>query len=103
MARYTYLWEFRIEPASRAEFERHYGPNGVWIELFRQSSGYIETLLLRDRTDPLRYLTIDRWESKEAYEEFRARCSKEFELIDERCAKLTVTETPLGNCDEVPV
>lgn len=64
--RYTYPWEFLIEPTRREEFERHYGPNGTWVTLFRRSAGYRGTLLLRDRLNPLRFVTVDRWGSEAA-------------------------------------
>ena len=98
--RYAYLWEFHVDADRREEFERHYGPNGTWVALFRRSPGYIETLLLRDATGPLRYITIDRWESEAAYRSFRARFSDEYAELDRRCEHLATKEIPLGHYDE---
>jgi heme-degrading monooxygenase HmoA len=103
VARYTYLWEFHVDPERREEFEKHYGPNGSWVALFRRSPGYIETLLLRDPTNPRRYLTIDRWESEAAYRSFRSRLAAEYRELDERCQHLTTKETPLGQYEEAIV
>jgi heme-degrading monooxygenase HmoA len=58
---YATLWEFTVAAARQAEFEAHYGPDGTWARLFSRADGYLGTELLRDRADPLRYLTIDRW------------------------------------------
>jgi ribosomal protein S18 acetylase RimI-like enzyme/heme-degrading monooxygenase HmoA len=96
MAGYTYLWEFDVESTRQAEFEREYGPNGAWVALFRQAPGYVETLLVRDARKPGRYLTIDRWESAEAYHGFRAAFAGEYASIDGRCARLTLHEASLG-------
>lgn len=99
-ARYTYIWEFLVEPARVGEFERAYGPDGDWVALFRQAPGYIGTLLLRDPSNPLRFLTIDRWQSAAAYHSFRARFAREFAQLDERCERLTTREASLGHYDE---
>ena len=96
MAGYAHIWEFEVEPASIDEFERHYGPQGSWASLFRRSPGYVETLLLRDEKDPLRYRTVDRWRSAEDYRAFRAGLGRAYAELDERCAALTTRETDLG-------
>jgi heme-degrading monooxygenase HmoA len=96
MAHYTYVWEFHVEPGRQREFEREYGPDGAWVALFRQAAGYIETLLLRDRANPVRYVTVDRWDSVEAYRAFRAKFSAEYAALDARCSGLTRHERALG-------
>jgi heme-degrading monooxygenase HmoA len=98
--RYTYLWEFLVASDRIEEFKRHYGPAGTWVALFRQSPGYIETLLLQDSANPRRFITVDRWESRDAYESFESRFSREYAAIDEVCQHLTARETPLGQYGE---
>jgi heme-degrading monooxygenase HmoA len=93
---YTYLWSFLVRPGAEAEFERHYGPDGTWVALFRRASGYLDTRLLKDRDVPGRYVTVDRWESEAAYRAFRVRFAEEHDAIDRECEALTVEETPLG-------
>ena len=96
MAQYAYLWEFLVRPKRQAEFERRYGPDGDWVALFRQAPGYIETRLLRDRSEGLRYVTIDRWERLEAYRAFRSQFSRQYDELDRLCEGLTTHEAPLG-------
>lgn len=72
---YSYVWEFLVSAGHRAAFEQHYGPEGTWVQLFRRFPGYRETLLLSDRSSPGRYLTIDRWQSEQAYLDFRSAFS----------------------------
>jgi quinol monooxygenase YgiN len=98
---YTYLWEFIVEPEHVDEFERQYGPQGSWVQLFRQASGYIETLLLRDSTSPHRF--IDRWDNDEAYRRFRWQFSQQYAALDRRCEELTVRETLIGEFSEPTV
>jgi hypothetical protein len=99
-ARYTNLWEFLVHADRIDEFKRHYGPAGTWADLFRQSPGYIETLLLQDSANPLHFITIDKWESLDAYRSFHSRFSSEYAAIDEVCKHLTTKETSLGEYSE---
>jgi heme-degrading monooxygenase HmoA len=96
MARYCCLWEFQVHLEWQAEFEGRYGAGGAWVALFLQAPGYIETLLLQDRSQNLRYVTIDRWESLEAYRAFRSQFSRQYEELDRLCQGLTTHEALLG-------
>ena len=96
MAEHVLVWEFWVRPERRTEFERHYGPDGTWAALFRRSPGYLGTLLLHDRAQELRYVTIDRWDDVESYRGFRASHSREYEAIDRLCEALTTREAALG-------
>ncbi len=95
-AGFTTLWEFTVPPARQAEFESHYGPEGTWAQLFRRGTGYLGTELLKDRADPQRYLTVDRWSSHEAWLRFRDRFAAEYERLDRELEGLAARETPLG-------
>jgi heme-degrading monooxygenase HmoA len=99
MPEYAYLWEFQVAADHQAEFERHYGADGTWVALFRQHPGFLGTSLLQDRGDPQRYVTIDRWRSKEAFRDFRAQFASQYEALDEKCAGLTIKESSLGQLD----
>lgn len=99
-ARYTYVWEFIVPEARRIEFESHYAPSGSWGQMFREHPGYIETVLLRERELPERYITIDRWMSREAYDAFRSACSEAYERLDRQCEGLTSEERFIGAFSE---
>lgn len=94
---YVYLWEFRVRKERLSEFEDVYGPDGAWVELFRRAEGYLGSELLRDASDEARYVTIDRWISREALDSFHARFREEYEALDRRCEKLTSAETKIGD------
>jgi heme-degrading monooxygenase HmoA len=96
MASYTYLWEFIVEPDHLDEFRRHYGHDGSWAALFRRATGYMGTLLLQDRSNPRRFITMDRWESPEAFGLFCGAFAKEYAELDARCDQLTEREVSLG-------
>ena len=95
------MWEFQVVADGVDEFKRHYGPDGSWALLFRRAEGYIGTLLLQDRQQPLRYITIDRWRSETDYRAFRARYDHDYLALDKLCENLTTRETALGELEEV--
>lgn len=93
---YATLWTFNVQPDRKAEFEFHYGPDGTWVRLFRRAPGYIGSELLQDRADAHRYVTIDRWESREAWQAFRQHFSAEYERLDREFEGMTTAEAQLG-------
>jgi heme-degrading monooxygenase HmoA len=97
----AYVWEFYVSSQYSARFEAEYGPNGSWVKLFRGASGYRETVLLRDFSNPLRYVTVDRWDSATAYESFRSRCSSPYNELDRLCEGFTTQENFLGQFSDV--
>jgi len=94
------LWQFRVAPERRAEFERRYGAGGDWAALFARADGWLGTELLADAAEPGRYMTFDRWESAAAWEAFRARFSEEYEALDRACEGLAEAEEMIGAFDE---
>lgn len=98
---YAYVWEFEVPPEAEAAFRREYGPQGSWAALFRRDPAYIETLLLQDRGQPGRFLTVDRWRSAEAFHAFKERFGAEYAEIDRRCEALTHREALLGTFVQV--
>ena len=100
-SRYAYIWEYTVRPECVPDFEEAYGPNGPWVGLFRRAWGYVRTELHRDRRNANRYVTIDYWESVEAWEAFRSSKSSEFEAIDARCEAFTLEEREIGQLDPV--
>ena len=93
------VWEFRVKAGREAEFERRYGPEGDWAQLFRRSPAYHGTELLHDTADARRYLTVDRWESAKAFEAFKQRTAEAYEKLDRECEALTESEHCLGRVE----
>lgn len=89
---FTRTWRFRPAAGMEPEFERVYGPAGAWAELFTVGRGYLGTELRRAADDPAEYLTIDHWESEDAWHAFRRDNAAAYEALDRRCAPLTVNE-----------
>lgn len=95
------LWSFSPQPGLEREFEAAYGPKGAWADLFRQSADFQGTELLRDSKTPGRYLTLDRWCSKAAFEAFFATHGRDYEVLDKACELLTSREERLGAFETV--
>lgn len=88
---YVIIWRFTTnEPV---EFERHYSTGGTWAALFRRSSDYVRTDLLRAGDH---YLTLDWWTSREAYDTFRDAYADEYARIDAACETVTASEELIG-------
>lgn len=100
-AGYVYMWEYVVKVDRAATFERAYGPGGDWVQLFRRADGYLRTELRRDRSRPTRFVTVDYWRSREAWERFRSESTTEFEALDAKCEELTVSEREIGTFDTV--
>ena len=90
------LWEFEVKPGCEDLFEREYGPTGEWVQLFRRDDRYLGTRLLRQLGREQVYVTMDEWDSREAYEEFRGKYAAEYTQIDLKCQALTTTEKLIG-------
>jgi heme-degrading monooxygenase HmoA len=93
---YLIVWAFRPRPGREREFEDAYGPAGGWVALFRQSPDYLGTDLLGAADGSGRYLTVDRWRSRSAYEVFRAARRAEYEALDRAGENLTASEDRIG-------
>jgi heme-degrading monooxygenase HmoA len=75
------LWEFEVKPGSEELFERTYGPEGEWARLFRRDARYLATRLLHDVSATRVCVTMDRWESRSAYEEFREKFAEVYKEL----------------------
>jgi len=99
---YAIIWEFLVPGAQRTAFEAAYGPDGLWAQLFRQAPGFLETELLRSPESAGRYLTIDRWESVVAFENFKHHFAKDYHALDQELEGLASSEVRLGAFDDMP-
>jgi heme-degrading monooxygenase HmoA len=93
---FVILWQFDIADEKTSAFEAAYGAAGKWASLFSRSTEYLGTELLKDAYVPGRYVTVDRWQSEEAFRAFRAQHDPDYEAIDRACDSLTSAETRIG-------
>ena len=92
---------FSYEAPDPAGFERVYGPDGDWAGFFRCGRGYVGTELLRDLELRGRYLVVDRWESREAYNAFVQANRDEYMRRVDETAFLYVQELRTGTFESL--
>jgi heme-degrading monooxygenase HmoA len=93
---YTIVWQFTVEQRNVNAFVAAYGPAGDWARLFGRAQGFRGTTLLRDAADPLRFVTLDRWDSFEDFERFREEFGSAYVEMDARFQRLTLSEQLIG-------
>jgi heme-degrading monooxygenase HmoA len=94
---FVILWEYEVKPGCEKRFEDGHGPDGDWARFFRRDPHYRETRFLRDAVRANRYMTLDAWDSREAYENFQRDNREEYKALDASFESLTAKETHLGS------
>jgi heme-degrading monooxygenase HmoA len=87
------VFRYEIDPGGREAFEAVYGSDGEWARFFAPGDGYLGTELLRSDE---RYLLIDRWRSRAAYEAFVAEHADEYARRNEQARPLWRREEDVG-------
>jgi heme-degrading monooxygenase HmoA len=95
------VWEFQVRSGREEEFELFYNGEGLWAMLFRRSPDYFGTKLMRDLNTPGRYVTVDKWDSSQAFPEFKKSVEFEYDAIDRKCEELTENERLVGIFEEI--
>ena len=90
------VWEYDVVETSSQEFERVYGPTGDWAQLFSLAEGYVGTELFESVSRPGRYLTVDRFDSQDAWVRFLAEHRDAYLRLDALSARLTLSERELA-------
>lgn len=98
---YAIVWEFLVPEDQTASFEAAYGPDGPWPQLFARAPGFLEVRLLRCHDRAGRYLTMDRWQSASAFEDFKHQFANEYQALDRQLEGLASSEVHLGSFDEM--
>jgi len=94
---YWIVWSFDVKPEQVKAFERVYGPEGEWVELFQRAAGFEGAELRREIDRAGHYLTIDRWLTRADYQRFQDTFRKEYESLDAKCGRMTEAETKIGD------
>jgi heme-degrading monooxygenase HmoA len=94
---YIIIWQYKINPAYRSEFETLYGQDGDWIKLFKRSDQFIETEFYQCKEDEERYITIDKWVTEEAYRAFKEAHLEDYQALDRKADDATNRESKIGS------
>jgi heme-degrading monooxygenase HmoA len=93
------VWEYDVPEAAAAEFERVYGADRAWAELFSSSEGFEGTELFASVSNPGRYLTVDRFRDEASWRRFQAEHREAYLALDAASEGLTVAERELAGPD----
>ena len=96
---FVVLWEFDVKSECEERFTSAYAPSGAWARLFATDAKFRETRLLRHVVEPLRFVTMDVWESREGYEHFLQHSADAYRDLDALCEGLTTRERHLSSFD----
>jgi heme-degrading monooxygenase HmoA len=94
---YWIVWSFDVKPEQVKAFERVYGPQGEWIQLFGRAPGFAGSELRRETDRVGHYLTIDRWQSRADYQQFQDAFGSEYDRLDTKCKRMADVETKIGD------
>lgn len=95
------VWRFVARPALERRFEEFYGSEGDWALLYRESTAFQGSFLLRDFTTPRGYVIVDVWDSRLEQEEFCRLHAERYAQLDAAGAKLRESERHVGWFDNV--
>ena len=89
---FVILWHFEVKAGNRVRFEKAYGSQGAWVQLFRRNLHFRGTQLLHDPSSDSCYFTVDFWDSENAYREFLDSYRKAYDELDSSLIDLTLNE-----------
>ena len=97
---YRLVWEFEVKAGRVAEFEQVYSSKGRWTLFFSRSTDYLGTDLYKHVESAHRFVAVDTWRSRAAYEGFRKSNAGEYAALDDWCRHLLDHERMLGVTDD---
>jgi len=89
---FVILWHFEVKPGNQQRFQKAYGSEGPWVQLFRRDAHFRGTQLLRDPSRDSCFFTVDLWDSETDYRAFLAAHQRDYQLLDSSLQALTRTE-----------
>jgi len=90
------IWRFEPAPGREQEFAAAYAGDGPWARLFHQGEGFIGTTLLAPDEPGGPWLTLDRWQSRDAFERFQDEHGEAYRGLDVELERLTADELFIG-------
>ncbi len=96
---FVVLWEFDVKSECEELFTSAYSASGEWARLFATDAKFRSTTLLRNIAVPLRFVSMDVWESREDYEHFLQSSGEAYRELDARCEGFTTRERHLSSFD----
>jgi heme-degrading monooxygenase HmoA len=96
------IWRFDPAPGHEHDFAAAYACDGPWARLFNHAEGFIGTTLLAPYEPGGPWLTLDRWESRSAFDRFQDTYGETYRSLDVELSHLTTDELFIGAFEEQP-
>ena len=93
---YTIIWKYKIKAEFEDIFEKEYGTNGAWYNLFEESEDYRGSILYKSQEEVNSYFLMDTWTTKESYEAFKKSCDEIYRKLSSQFEYLYETEEKIG-------
>jgi len=93
------VWEYDVAEDAATDFERVYGAEGAWAQLFSSSDGFEGTELFVSVSNSGRYLTVDRFRDEASWRRFQAEHREAYLALDVETEALTLAERELVEAD----
>src|SRR5262245_28599436 len=90
------MWQFDVKPGCEKEFEQFHGADGEWTRMNRQTRSYLGSSVLRDQTEPARYVVVEYWSEMVVYEQYRSYRSDAIARLEQLRSALVASVQPLG-------
>ena len=97
---FSVIWTYTVPEPHREAFREHYCENGSWARLFTKGEGYLHTEFYQDADHPERFLTIDRWRSRQDYDRFFEQHRDLYLDLDKECESLAEDEELVATLDD---
>lgn len=92
---FAIVWRYSVPTEQAPQFVDAYGPAGDWARLFAMAPGYAGTELIVCDDDGT-FVTVDRWETRSAFDKFVEVHRVGYDELDQRLASLTTDEALIG-------
>lgn len=94
------VWKFRPAAGREDEFAQAYADDGVWVRLFRKTSGFVGTSLLRPTERGGWWLTLDCWVTEADFHAFQRDFGEEYRALDAELEGVAGEEEFVGTFEE---
>jgi len=98
---YVRIWEFQAQAGREKEFEKIYGAEGDWVQLFRNSKAFLRTEVYRDLETSGRYITIDYFSSQAAFQAFLKEFREKYDGLDNLGETVCASEKRIGSFGKI--
>lgn len=91
---YCIAWKYTVS-SNQSKFEEEYSRSGSWFKFFEPCEDYLGHELMK-AADGQTYLLLDKWMSKEDYDDFLQDNQLAYEQLNEKCKSLYDKEESMG-------